>query len=307
MEIGRLERLPVRDLWKSEARDFTTWLADNIEVLSDAVGLSLTVTAKEKAVGSFWLDLVAEDGNGQTVVIENQLEKTDHDHLGKVLTYLSNLEAKTAIWVSAEPREEHIAAVKWLNEFTPDDVAFILVKVEGVKIGESAPAASFTVVAQPTSQGRAIGEVKKGEAERHVKRREFWTQLLQVLNARGTSMHSSLSAGPEYWLSASRKGVQYSYLIFIDKAALELYIDTGSQDKNKAIFDRLYCDKERVEEEIGGSPEWNRLDDKRASAIRLYVDDHGLFDGDHWDDTQQKMVVAMDRFSKAFMTRLDKG
>lgn len=307
MEIGRLERLAVRDPWKLEARDFTSWLAENIEVLAEAVGMGLTVTAREKAVGSFWLDILAEDSSGQTVVIENQLEKTDHDHLGKLLTYLSNMEAKTAIWISPEPRAEHVAAANWLNEFTPDDVSFILVKVEGVKIGDSAPAVNFTVVAQPTSQGRAVGEEKKKEAERHVKRREFWTGLLERMKADGSTLHSSVTPGREYWLGVTRRGIQYNYLIFMDRAAVQLYIDVGSQEKNKAIFDRLFAERAQIEEEVGGHPEWNRLDEKRASTVQLDVDDRGLTDDANWDQIQVRMIGAMARFSKAFMKRLEGG
>jgi hypothetical protein len=305
MEIGRLERIGVRELWKSEAGGFTTWLAENIDVLAEAVGFGLTVTAREKSVGSFSLDLLAEDDLRNMVVIENQLERTDHDHLGKLLTYLSNLEAKTAIWISPEPRPEHIAAANWLNEFTPDDVSFLVVKVEGVRIGGSPPAANFSVVARPTSQGREIGHAKKEEAERHLKRREFWARLLEKARRQGFSLFDSVSPGPDSWLGISRRGVQYNYVLRKDSAGLELYIDVGNEEKNKAIFDRLFAQKEQIEAEIEAALLWNRREGKRSAGVRLEVVDHGLAEEGSWSEMQTRMIDGMQRFSKAFMGRLE--
>ncbi|MGH9932654.1 MAG: hypothetical protein ACREA9_25905 [Pyrinomonadaceae bacterium] len=101
--IGKLEPADLRDLWKHEALNFTSWLADNCDVLKDQLGIDLTVVEKEKSVGPFSVDILAKDAAGRPVIIENQLERTDHDHLGKVLTYLSNLDAKVAIWISSDP------------------------------------------------------------------------------------------------------------------------------------------------------------------------------------------------------------
>lgn len=304
-EIGRLERVHVRELWRSEPYGFTAWLAENIEVLSEVLGTQLTVTAREEAVGSFFLDLLAENEDGDTVVIENQLDRTDHDHLGKLLTYLSNLEAKMAIWISTDPRPEHVAAVSWLNEFTPDDVAFIVVKVEAVKIGNSPPAVNFIVVAQPTSDAREIGKKKKEEAERHVLRRQFWEQLLERAKQSGVTLHANVSPSRDHWLSATRKGIQYNYLILKDKAAVELYIDRGNAEENKAIFDQLMAQNQALEQEIGGELVWHRADKSRASSIRHFVEGKGLYDTDGWAEMQGNLIAAMKRFSAAFMKRLE--
>jgi len=130
MPIGKLESVPLRELWKHEELDFSAWLENNIETLSEALGLTLTLVQREKTAGAFQVDLVAEDADGRLVILENQLEPTDHDHLGKVLTYLTNLEARAAIWVTSDARPEHIRAVAWLNEATPADIAFYLVRKE---------------------------------------------------------------------------------------------------------------------------------------------------------------------------------
>jgi len=114
--VGKIERVPLREIWAHEAYDFTKWLKDNIDVISDMIDISLFNLEREYKAGSFQVDLVAQDESGNAVVIENQLEKSDHDHLGKLLTYLTAIEAKTAIWIVAYPRPEHVKAISWLNE-----------------------------------------------------------------------------------------------------------------------------------------------------------------------------------------------
>jgi len=133
--IGKIRRVALREVWKHEALDFTKWLEENIEVLNDVLGLSLTSAERERTCGDFNVDLVAEDAEGGLVVIENQLEKSDHSHLGKLLTYRTSIGAKAAVWIVAEPRPEHVAVIAWLNE--NPSTQFFLVKIEGVCIGDS--------------------------------------------------------------------------------------------------------------------------------------------------------------------------
>jgi hypothetical protein len=125
--IGRLTIESVRKAFPNEARDFTRWLEAHIEDLSKRLGMDLTVVEREKEVGDFNVDLLCEDDQGRRVIIENQLERTNHDHLGKLLTYLVNLEASVAIWLATEPRPEHQKVIDWLNESTAADLSFYLV------------------------------------------------------------------------------------------------------------------------------------------------------------------------------------
>ena len=150
MNIARLETVPLRELWKHEAHGFTHWLADNLDYLGDALGVNFTLIEREASGDmSFAADLLVEDQDGNHYVIENQLEKTDHDHLGKIITYMSNLDAKLAVWITSEPRPEHETAVHWLNEILPANSSVYLVKLEAYRIGESAPAPLFSIVAGP--------------------------------------------------------------------------------------------------------------------------------------------------------------
>lgn len=131
MAISKIERVPLRTVWKQEV-GFSTWLQDNIDVLNDVLNVTLVNVEREQSAGTFSVDLVAEDADGNAVVIENQLEKSDHDHLGKLITYLTALGARTAVWIVANPRPEHVGAIAWLNESATGD--FYLVKVEAVQI-----------------------------------------------------------------------------------------------------------------------------------------------------------------------------
>ncbi|MEJ2750297.1 MAG: DUF4268 domain-containing protein, partial [Anaerolineae bacterium] len=157
--ISKIERLPLREVWKHEAYDFTTWLQDNIDILNDVLDLNLVAAEREQSAGTFNVDIVAEDESGNPIVIENQLEKSDHDHLGKLITYLVAIGAHAAIWMVALPRPEHIIAINWLNESSSAD--FYLVKVEAIRIGDSPPAPLLTLIVGPSVEGREIGETKR--------------------------------------------------------------------------------------------------------------------------------------------------
>ena len=302
--IAKLEPVDVRKLWTHEERGFSVWLAANLETLADQLGLTLQNPVREKEVGRFSLDLQAETNGGVQVIIENQLDATNHDHLGKVLTYLSNLEAKIAIWIAGEVREEHAEAIRWLNEFTPADMAFYLVKLEAFRINGSDPAPLFSVVAGPTEIGRGVGQQKKDLAEREVLRLQFWEQLLERAKRKGVSWHEQRAPSKDSWLSAGagvRSGVSLSYLIWIEKeSGVELYIDTGDKDENKKIFDGLRAKQQSMEHAFGASLSWERMDDKRASRLRYVMDGGGLTDAkDRWPEIQDKMIDAMDRLAKA--------
>ena len=139
LTIAKIERVPLRDVWKHEAYDFTKWLEENIDVLSDAIGRDIeNVERERKTESTFSVDLVAEGNDGSSIIIENQLEKSNHDHLGKLITYLTAMQAKVAIWIVADPRPEHVAAMSWLNESSSAD--FFLVKIEAIRIDSSPPA-----------------------------------------------------------------------------------------------------------------------------------------------------------------------
>jgi len=301
--IGKLKKVPLREIWNNEAKDFTTWLFENIDTLSEALEINLSAVEREKSVGGFNLDIQAEDEEGRVVIIENQLEKTDHDHLGKVVTYLSNLDAKMAIWITSNPREEHKKAVDWLNEFTPDDVSFFLVKVEAVVISSSLPAPLFSIIAEPTEISKEIGKEKKEYAEIHHLRKEFWTQLFEKAKEK-TNIFSNLSPSIYHWIGtgAGKSGINYNLCITNSYAQAEVYLDRGKEfpELNKDRFDELIKNKENIEKVFGGSLSWERLDKKRASRVAKKFGEGGLKDKEKWPKIQEKLVDTVIKMKEAF-------
>jgi len=158
--IGKLKTIPIRELFVHEAHDFTSWLAKNIDVLADRLDTMLIIEGQEVPVGKFRADLVCRDSQGNRVVIENQLESTDHDHFGKLLTYMGNLKANTAIWITPNPRIEHQLAIERFNEQKMNGFAFYLIKVEAIKIDDSNPTPLFTVLARPSEQPAPLAETE---------------------------------------------------------------------------------------------------------------------------------------------------
>lgn len=303
MNIGRLQRVPLREIWVHEAQSFSTWLSNNLDLLEEVTGLRLSLVEREKRAGAFFADVLAEDDAGNLVVIENQLGATDHDHLGKILTYMSNLDVKIAIWITSSPRVEHEKAVSWLNEISPADTAIFLLKIEAVRIGDSPPAPLFTVIAGPSNEQREIGTTKKEMAERHKLRLEFWKQLLErAKKERRLSLFERISPSTQNWVSAGagRSGVAFSFVIRMEDAQVEVYIDTGEEKENKRIFDALYAQKEKIEQEFGSALDWQRLEGKRACRIRYVMEGGGLRDKERWEHIQDKMIDAMTRLEKAF-------
>ena len=303
MDISRLEPVPLREVWLNEEKDFTPWLERNIDVLADALQIeSLSIVERESRTGSFEVDILAEDSTSEKVIIENQFGKSDHDHLGKILTYLTGFEAKTAIWICEDPHPEHVKAVNWLNETTPEDVSFYLVRLEAFKIGESPPAPHFSIIASPSPVLKDIKGTVKELAERHVKRRQFWTELLDKIKGKNIELFANIKPGKENWIQtgSGKSGVTYNYVILMHSARLDLYIDTGKRDDNKRIFDQLFSQKDKIEAAFGEKLDWQRLDDKRASRISAHVNKRvGLRNEDKWDKLQEDMIEAMTRFEKA--------
>lgn len=304
--IGKIKKVSLRELWQKEDKDFTRWLEENIEYLNEVLDIDISIESREEKIGPFKVDLFGEDNFGKKVIIENQLEKTDHDHLGKIITYLTNLEANTAIWITSKPTEEHIKSIEWLNEITPDDIAFYLIKIEAIKI-ESQPLAAplFTVVKGPSRESKQIGAEKKEYAQRYILRKEFWIQLLEKAKEK-TKLHANVSPSIYSWIGtgAGKSGIGYNYVITNKYASCEIYLDRGKEFEepniNKIRFDELFKHRDEIEKEFGGKLNWERLEDRRASRISVHFEGIGLKDKDKWDELQEKMIETMIRLEKAF-------
>lgn len=300
--IGKIEKVPLREIWRHEAHDFTKWLQDNIDVLSDVINLPLTNVEREQTTGNFYVDLTAEDNSGNTVIIENQLEKSNHDHLGKIITYLSSMDATTAIWIVSDPRPEHVSAINWLNESTAAN--FYLLKIEGVKIGNSDPAPLLTLIVGPSEETENVGKSKREKKERYVLRKDFWTIVLNKLKDK-TNLFNAVSPSESSWLGAGsgKRGIQYTMWVTQDDARLSLYIDRGkdSEEENQAILEKLELHKVEIESIYGDKFEWHKRDDERACQIIINVPNGGYkSDKEKLDSIGENLAECMTRFEKSF-------
>jgi hypothetical protein len=271
-DFGNLKTVQLRNVWPHEAADFTPWLANNIAALGEALGVELEITQSEASVGDFSLDLLAKDlGTGRNVIIENQLTGTDHDHLGKLLTYASGFDAGTIIWIAEAIRDEHRRALDWLNHHMGDEVAFFGVVVEVLQIDDSKPAFHFKVVVTPSEWSRS-GITPKPTSTKGEAYRQFFQSLIDEL--REKYHFTSAKAGqPQNWYSFSSgmRGVVYSASFPQGgRVRVEIYIDFGELSANKALFDRLFSERQSIEAAFGDTLEWERLDDRRASRIASY-------------------------------------
>ncbi len=307
--VSKLEFASVRTAFKSESGDFTAWMEENIDALSDRIGLKLEVLERETKVGDFRVDLLCQDEFGRRVIVENQLERSDHSHLGQVLTYMVNLDAKIAIWITPEPRQEHEKVIDWLNEVTPDDISFYLIKVEIVRIGESARAPLFSIISRPDSQAKVVGEKKKELSEKKGNYKEFWAGLLPKMNTK-SQLFNKRSPGMDSWFGAGagKSGVTFQFWIRKTDCGVDLYVDYDQDTglKNKKIYDLLFEEKAIIESEIGHAIRWWRLDHKRASIISATAFEADWTDRSNWPEMQDKMVELMLQFEKAFKNRLKK-
>ncbi len=274
-EFGKLKKVPLRDVWSHEAVDFTPWLASNITALGEVLGMDLELTEKEASVGDFSLDLLAKDlGSSRKVIIENQLTPTDHDHLGKLLTYAAGFDASIVIWVSEIVRDEHRQALEWLNQRTDTETQFFAVVVEVLRIDQSKPAFNFKPVVLPNEWQKSkrqktssANTSPKGE-----KYRVYYQTLIDEL--RENHRFTGARVGqPQNWYSFSSgiQGVVYS-AVFAQrgKVRAEIYIDRGDQEKNKTLFEALKLREREITAHYGAPFEWERLDEKRASRIAIY-------------------------------------
>ena len=273
-DFGNLKKIPTREIWQNEATDFTPWLASNIEALGEEVGLELELIQREASVGDFSLDLLARDlGSSKTVIIENQLDQTDHDHLGKLLTYAAGFDASAVIWVSEIVRDEHRQALEWLNQRTDAETQFFAVVVEVLQIDDSKPAFNFKPIVFPNewqkSRKQKISTTTSAKGEKY---RVYFQELMDELREKHRFTNAKVGQ-PQSWYGFSSGISGISYMASFTgkgKVRSEIYIDQGDQEQNKYIFDMLKQREDAITSHFGSQLEWERLDDKRASRIAIY-------------------------------------
>lgn len=308
-KLGELRLLDVRQFWPNEASDFTPWLAreENIARLGEAIGLELEVENTEVAAGPFSADILARDtANSDYVVIENQLGKTDHDHLGKSITYAAVLGARTIVWVAPHFTEEHKKALDWLNDYSSDEVAFYGVQPELWQIDESKPAVRFNVLSRPTE---AIRMAKSGPSRSELSdvrklQLAWWTAFRDEL-AETRAFPSLQTPRPQYWynMAIGRSGLTLSNTAntFDNRIGVRLYM--RSKYNAEAALAQLRESKAEIEREIGQELEWDPNPDAMDKIIGVYADAI-LTHESKWPEFRRWMVDMTIRFRKTFAPRV---
>ncbi len=303
MKLGKMQEVDIRKVWAHEQYDFSKWLAaeENINELGNILNLSLTDVQTEQFVGGYRCDIICKDEiTGKSVLIENQLEQTNHDHLGKIITYASGLNASVVVWIVSEAREEHASAIEWLNNHTDDDLAFFLIEIHAYTIGESDPAPMFKIIEQPNDFARSVKAATiKGElSETQQKRQEFWTLFNDVLDQRGKPFNKR-KATTDHWYSVAI-GSSQCY-ISIDLVNKEHKIRVGLWvPNNKEFFDSLQSHKNEIEQTIGFELDWDRLDGKKASVVCITIPGLNFNKQDNYHELMNKTIDMVLSFRSAF-------
>lgn len=303
--LGKLEQVSLRDAWKHEATEFTPWLAqeENLAALADAIGLAeLELVATEHWVGDFKVDVLCTDGDDQ-VIIENQLEKTDHSHLGQILTYAAGVAARKVIWIAESFRLEHVEALDFLNQNTTDALNFFAIEVKLFRIGDSPLAPKFEVVVKPNEWAKTVKEdarIVRGQSPAARLYLKFWTALVGAIASRAPSLRPQRPQ-PQHWLNHSigRSGFALNPTLStrLDRLGIEVYIH---HDQSKQMFGQLEAKRAAIEAQLGYALDWQELPEKHACRIALWREGCPIEDESRWPEYVEWFVEHMSRFDWVF-------
>lgn len=304
-QISSLKKIELRNVWGHEASDFTDWLSqqENLDLLSNEIGISIKILQKEANVGRYNVDILAEEENsGRKIIIENQLEDTNHDHLGKIITYASGYDAEIIIWIVKDYREEHQKAIDWLNEHTDEKICFYLIKLELWQIEDSNPAPKFEVIASPNEWAKVLKTGASGSeyTETKIKQFEFWTKFKNYVKEKDAKIRLQ-TPRYQHWYDVSMGSSDAHIALTVNSiknsVACEAYIN-----RNKSLFNFLSEQKEQIEKEIGEQAEW--IDSQVASSIKIRKEFSNVLDGDKtiaiFEWLYQKTKLFQSIFGKYF-------
>ena len=312
--LGRLQRVELRTVWTSEPAEFTPWLAEpkNLQILGDTLGLELEPGSVEKEVGSFRADIVCKDiGTDSSVLIENQLEQTDHDHLGKLLTYAAGLQAVTVVWLAQGFREEHRAALDWLNEITHRDARFFGLEIELWQIGDSPAAPKFNIVSMPNDWSRSVAQAARATdgselSELQVMQRKYWTGLQDKLRAAGGPISSNRKPQPRSWMpyGIGQGGFRLGAVMnTVEKfLRVELYISSEDANERLGLLER---NKDEIESKLGYALKWgDQSPAARDRRIAYYLHDVDPVDELDWGRQHDWLARHLNEMHRAFVQQV---
>ena len=301
--LGKLEKITnLREVWKNEATDFTKWLAkeNNIKLLSEELGFNITVDETEASTGRYNADIKAhEEETDKTIIIENQLEMTNHDHLGKVIVYSAGFDADIQIWIVKDVRDEHKQAVDWLNEHSDEHINIFLVQIELWKIGDSQIAPKFQIVSKPNNWAKAIRKnVSKNMSNASTIQLNFWEDFKNYCEEKKVSF-SLIKPLPQHWynifIGSSDCHLDLTYNTKKHEIACELYIND-----NKDLYYSLEKHKEEINNAISHNLDWMALEGKKASRIKLVSNLDVDPNMESWDEAFEWMSNTVELIKNTF-------
>ena len=313
-DLSRLEREHVREIWADEARDFTPWLArpENIELLGEVIGIELEVEGQEQSVGPFKADILCKDADSNDdhfVLIENQLERTDHSHLGQLMTYAAGLNAVSIVWIADRFTEEHRAALDWLNEITAGDFHFFGLEIEVWRIGESPAAPKFNVVSSPNDWTAGVSRAAKSVAAGQVsalkqQQKEYWAGLWELLDKVRSPLTGS-KPQPRHWtnFAIGRSKFKLDAVMNSQKHFIQAGLYISASDA-AAYFELLRQDQAEIEGEFGSPLDWRELPNKKASRIVFRKSDVDPTDRDDWQAQHTWFRETLEKLDRVFRPRV---
>jgi len=311
--LGRLEKVELRNIWESEASEFTPWLAqaENLQVLSEAIDIELELEGQERNVGPFRADILCKDvGSGHWVLIENQLERTDHGHLGQLLTYAAGLQAVTIVWIAARFTEQHRATLDWLNEITDDRFNFFGLEVELWRIGDSLAAPAFNVVAKPNEWSRGVTSAARtieteALTDTRAKQLAFW-QLFKAKLEMDEPSIKCRKPYPQHWydFSMGRAGYWISATLNAQERRAGIELNMNNSSENKWNFEALSAQHDSIEAELGEALMWMSLPGRKSSRIALFKTGIDPLDEANWPELVAWMRDHLIRFRQVFSGRI---
>ena len=307
-KLERLIKVPLREFWEGEASDFTPWLADeeNIGLLGETIGVELEVEAQERNVGPFRADILCKDtATDDWVLIENQLERTDHTHLGQLLTYAAGLEAVTVVWIAEGFTDEHRAALDWLNEITDEKFSFFGLEIELWRIGDSPMAPKFNVVSHPNDWTKTVSRISRNELTSVQQLYlEYWAALRELLEKRN-SVIKPVKPLPRYWMSfaVGRSNFWLSASASVKGQWVCVSLTLTGKD-GKDHFYLLERDKADIEEEVGAELKWGGKYVQKQNYISLSLYETDLEDRQDWNRQHEWLCEKLEAFHRVFSPRV---
>ena len=311
LKLDRLQPVELRDIWQDEAQDFTPWLAkeENIAILGETLGLVLEFEAQEIYVGDFRADILCRNEDGSRVLIENQLEKTNHDHLGKILTYSAGLDVHTIIWIAKEFREEHRAALDRLNEITNENFQCFGIEVKIWQIGDSAPAPQFEIVSKPNDWNRTVSRdtersVSEDLSETQLLQKKFWTKLHDYMIQNNSEVELR-KPKPSNHINGAIGKSGFTLSAYMDKQNQKIRVRIYMGGENSiAHFHLLREQQAEIEEEFDEPLEWEEKPKGKEKWISLSKSDTDPANEADWPNQHEWLTSKLELFDKVLRPRI---